>query len=88
MVHLLQIITPDMDMACPSVSDQSEPGPESLFFTDEHKELQTLIQRWRWANRSCTNNAAGARGLTNLGLFKVETLLTSLGINLLSVEAD
>ncbi|KAJ9633471.1 hypothetical protein H2204_007021 [Knufia peltigerae] len=88
MVHLLQITSPDMDLAYPSVSNQAEPRPESLYFIEEHKELQTLIQRWRWANRSCTNNAAGARGLTNLGLFKVETLLSSLGISLLAVESD
>ena len=47
-------------------------------FTDEHMELQALIRRWRWVNRISANGAAGVKGLTNLGVLKVETLLGNL----------
>lgn len=58
------------------------------YFEIEFNELQSLIKRWRWANRMSVNNAAGAKGLTDLGLFKVETLLASLGSLTLSVDSE
>ncbi|KAL2833860.1 fungal-specific transcription factor domain-containing protein [Aspergillus cavernicola] len=63
MVHLLHIIT----------------GPTATGgFEDEYRELQGWIRRWRWVNRISANGAAGAKGLTNLGVLKVETLLGTL----------
>ncbi|KPI43620.1 Transcriptional activator protein DAL81 [Cyphellophora attinorum] len=45
---------------------------------DGLKELKRLIERWRWINRVSANGAAGVKGLTTLGLFKVETILAEL----------
>jgi hypothetical protein len=42
------------------------------------KELKRLIERWRWINRVSANGAAGVKGLTTLGLFKVETILAEM----------
>lgn len=50
----------------------------SCSFDAEIRELEQWIKRWRWANRISANGAAGVKGLTNLGLFKVETLLNNL----------
>lgn len=80
MIHLLYIITP------PRSSQNSEGHHESDDFQPQLVELQTLIKRWRWANRMSANSVAGAKGLTNLALFKVETLLSSLGNNALPVN--
>ncbi|KAL3479625.1 fungal-specific transcription factor domain-containing protein [Aspergillus californicus] len=62
MVHLLHIIT----------------APTATGFTEEYGELQGWIRRWRWVNRISANGAAGVKGLTNLGVLKVETLLGTL----------
>ncbi|KAL3458401.1 fungal-specific transcription factor domain-containing protein [Aspergillus heterothallicus] len=62
MVHLLHIVT----------------SPSAADFSDEYHELQGWIRRWRWVNRISANGAAGVKGLTNLGVLKVETLLGSL----------
>ncbi|PVI00236.1 hypothetical protein DM02DRAFT_708716 [Periconia macrospinosa] len=74
MIHLLHITTPPAN----STND-------NLNFKPQLEELHVLIKRWRWANRVSSNSAAGAKGLTNLGLFKVETLLASLGTDALPV---
>lgn len=50
----------------------------SRSFHAEIRELEQWIKRWRWANRISANGAAGVKGLTNLGLFKVETILNKL----------
>ncbi|KAL4875885.1 fungal-specific transcription factor domain-containing protein [Aspergillus karnatakaensis] len=62
MVHLLHTVT----------------GPGAGSFSHEHLQLQGWIRRWRWVNRISANGAAGVKGLTNLGVLKVETLLGSL----------
>ncbi|KAL5335971.1 fungal-specific transcription factor domain-containing protein [Aspergillus crustosus] len=62
MVHLLHIVT----------------SPTAGIFLDEYAELQGWIRRWRWVNRISANGAAGVKGLTNLGVLKVETLLGTL----------
>ncbi|KAL4784163.1 fungal-specific transcription factor domain-containing protein [Aspergillus varians] len=62
MVHLLYIVT----------------GLTAGSFVDEYTELQGWIRRWRWVNRISANGAAGVKGLTNLGVLKVETLLGPL----------
>ncbi|KAL2835355.1 fungal-specific transcription factor domain-containing protein [Aspergillus pseudoustus] len=62
MVHLLHIVS----------------SPSASGFSDEYDELQGWIRRWRWVNRISANGAAGVKGLTNLGVLKVETLLGSL----------
>lgn len=85
MVHLLQITAPEAETGVLPEEGQSHDNishdDEDLFFSNECKELQEMIERWRWASRISVNNAAGAKGLTNLGLFKVETLLASLESN-------
>jgi hypothetical protein len=62
MVHLLHILT----------------SVNSTDFCDEHHELQDWIRRWRWVVRISANGASGVKGLTNLGVLKMETLLGSL----------
>ncbi|KAL2202070.1 hypothetical protein CC79DRAFT_1314664 [Sarocladium strictum] len=47
-------------------------------FEDEDGEVRGLVRRWRVANRSAANGAAGAKGLANLGLLRVETMLGRL----------
>ena len=68
MVHLLHI-----------VSAWRFETPSGQGFEEEYGELQDYIKRWRWANRMSTSGAAGMKGLTNLGLLRVETLLDNLG---------
>jgi hypothetical protein len=48
-------------------------------FEDEHRRLLEWIRRWRWANRKAVG-ASGMKGLTNLGLLRVETMLGNLGM--------
>lgn len=48
-------------------------------FAQEYRELLVCIRRWRWASRVSVNGAAGAKGLTNLMLLRVETFLGELG---------
>ncbi|CAK7221797.1 hypothetical protein SBRCBS47491_004650 [Sporothrix bragantina] len=48
-------------------------------FEDEYRELLAWIRRWRWASRVSVHGAAGAKGLTNLMLLRVETFLGELG---------
>ncbi len=48
-------------------------------FSAEYRELLTWIRRWRWASRVSVHGAAGAKGLTNLMLLRVETFLGELG---------
>lgn len=55
-----------------------ESSDSNIAFENELKELKRLIERWRWINRVSANGAAGVKGLTNLGLFKVETILAEL----------
>ena len=43
----------------------------------ERLELVRLIRRWRTASRKAAGSASGAKGLAVLGLFKVETMLSS-----------
>ncbi|KAJ9143868.1 Aldolase-type TIM barrel [Pleurostoma richardsiae] len=64
MVHLLHV-----------VSRPGRTGGDG--FSEERAELQGLVKRWRWANRVAANGAAGMKGLTNLGLLRVETLLNN-----------
>lgn len=47
-------------------------------FSGEDAELKALVRRWRVANRTAANGAAGSRGLANLGLLRVETMLGKL----------
>lgn len=82
MVHLLHIISPG------PTGDGNCTKDGEVYFQGEFEELQDLIKRWRWANRISANSAAGAKGLTNLGLFKVETLLASLGSHALPVDSS
>ena len=82
MIHLLHITTPP-----PRNTPNDNTGDQGLLFQPQQEELQVLIKRWRWANRISSNSTAGAKGLTNLGLFKVETLLASLGTNALPVDS-
>lgn len=82
MIHLLHIITPPRDLSI----DQDLIN--TLYFQPQLEELHGLIKRWRWANRVSSNSAAGAKGLTNLGLFKVETMLASLRSDALPVESS
>lgn len=65
MVHLLHITSASSNRA-------------NLSFHDEDSELRALVKRWRIANRVSANGAAGARGLANLGLLRVETMLGKL----------
>lgn len=81
MIHLLHITTP------PRIPFEEDCN-EALYFKSQLEELHVLIKRWRWANRISSNSAAGAKGLTNLGLFKVETLLASLGSDALPIESS
>ncbi|OKL59621.1 hypothetical protein UA08_05443 [Talaromyces atroroseus] len=74
MVHVLHTIAP------PDVTRQAEKIGDKLSsnyitFEEEYEELKTWIRRWRWANRVSANGAAGVKGLTNLGLMRVETLM-------------
>lgn len=63
MVHLLHITS------APTGNDHR------FAFGDENKELRMWIERWRRAARASANGAAGAKGLANLGLLRVETML-------------
>lgn len=60
------------------MEDDSQMHAPTRLFQHELQELKHLIERWRWANRVSANGAAGVKGLTTLGLFKVETMLTEL----------
>ncbi|OKL63407.1 hypothetical protein UA08_01770 [Talaromyces atroroseus] len=77
MVHVLHIIAP------PDAARQAEleaAGISPLWTTtldDDYRDLLVWIRRWRRANRVSANGAAGVKGLTNLGLMKVETQLES-----------
>lgn len=66
-------------MKQPQKPQLSETGcnTSELNFSTEYRELQALIRRWRWANRVSAHGAAGVKGLTNLGLLKVEPLMGS-----------
>jgi hypothetical protein len=46
-------------------------------------ELISLIRRWRKASRKAAGSASGAKSLAVLGLFKVETMLSSSAGNLI-----
>ncbi|KAF4916897.1 hypothetical protein CGCVW01_v009939 [Colletotrichum viniferum] len=72
MVHLLHI-TSASSVVRFSVGDDGDLG-----FDDEDKELRAWIARWRSATRASATGAAGARGLANLGLLRVETMLGRL----------
>jgi hypothetical protein len=48
-------------------------------FSEQYRELLVWIKRWRWASRVSIHSAAGAKGLTNLMLLRVETFLGELG---------
>lgn len=74
MVHVLSTIAP------PDASRRAEMEAAGIStcgieFDDDYQNLQVWIRRWRWANRVSANGAAGVKGLTNLGLMKVETLM-------------
>ncbi|KAH8695471.1 fungal-specific transcription factor domain-containing protein [Talaromyces proteolyticus] len=74
MVHVLHTIAP---LDSPRQDELQAAGipPSWINFEDDYKDLQVWIRRWRWANRVSANGAAGVKGLTNLGLMKVETLM-------------
>lgn len=74
MVHVLHTIAP-LEASRQAELKASEISPSSINFEDEYRDLQVWIRRWRWANRVSANGAAGVKGLTNLGLMKVETLM-------------
>jgi hypothetical protein len=61
-----------------SSSEGARQHEQISLFETELTELQRLIERWRWATRVSANSAAGVKGLTNLALFKVETMLAEL----------
>lgn len=69
MVYLLHIVSPPSD-------GSTDPG--AVTFEQEHLELREWIRRWRYANRSA-NSASGLKGLVNLGLLRVETMLSNVG---------
>jgi hypothetical protein len=77
MVHVLHTISP------PDVTRQAEMegatfSVEYITFEEEYEDLKTWIRRWRWANRVSANGAAGVKGLTNLGLMRVETMMKKI----------
>ncbi|KAH0421405.1 Zn(2)-C6 fungal-type DNA-binding domain [Colletotrichum camelliae] len=72
MVHLLHITSASNAVRF-SVGDDGDLG-----FDDEDKELRAWITRWRSATRASATGAAGAKGLANLGLLRVETMLGRL----------
>lgn len=72
MVHLLHITSASNAVRF-SVGDDGDLG-----FDDEDKELRAWITRWRIATRASATGAAGAKGLANLGLLRVETMLGRL----------
>ncbi|EPE04738.1 fungal specific transcription factor domain protein [Ophiostoma piceae UAMH 11346] len=74
MVYLLRIIT-----VPPLGSGEQSPKVARPGFADEYQELLSWIGRWRWASRVSVHGAAGAKGLTNLMLLRVETFLGELG---------
>lgn len=83
MVDLLLTVSPSADSYQLSLAQQTTEDDGRMYasdgaFENELKELQHLIERWRWINRVSANGAAGVKGLTNLGLFKVETILAEL----------
>ena len=65
MVHLLHLTS-------------ASSGRGDFGFQEEDGELRALVKRWRVAIRVSANGAAGARGLANLGLLRVETMLGRL----------
>jgi hypothetical protein len=72
MVHVLHTIAPQEAVR----QEELEASTSSwINFEDDYRDLQGWIRRWRWANRVSANGAAGVKGLTNLGLMKVETLM-------------
>jgi hypothetical protein len=74
MVHVLSTIAPP-DASRRAEMEISESSTNGTEFEDDYRDLQAWIRRWRWANRVSANGAAGVKGLTNLGLMKVETLM-------------
>ncbi|KAL3303394.1 Aldolase-type TIM barrel [Colletotrichum asianum] len=72
MVHLLHITSASNAVRF-SVGDEGDLG-----FDDEDRELRVWITRWRSATRASATGAAGAKGLANLGLLRVETMLGRL----------
>jgi hypothetical protein len=74
MVHVLSTIAPP-DASRRAEIEISENSTNGTEFEDDYRDLQAWIRRWRWANRVSANGAAGVKGLTNLGLMKVETLM-------------
>lgn len=66
MVHLLHI-----------TSASTETG-DYLAFGDEDRELRVWIGRWRRATRASAVGVAGAKGLANLSLLRVETMLSKI----------
>ena len=76
MVHLLHVTS----SSSPSLGPSSLRGRE-LAFGEEDRELRALVRRWRMAIRVSANGAAGARGLANLGLLRVETMLGRLVVS-------
>jgi hypothetical protein len=90
MVNLLQFLSPKDELAGDSshtttASDRQRTAnaglltsEASIIFQSELDDLTQLVRRWRWVSRVSANGAAGNKGLTNLGLFKVETMLADL----------
>ena len=73
MVHLLHITSAVRAVRRGSMGDVVE-----LVFGNEDTELRGWIARWRSASRASATGAAGAKGLANLGLLRVETMLARL----------
>ncbi|CAK7216543.1 hypothetical protein SCUCBS95973_002841 [Sporothrix curviconia] len=75
-VYLLHVVT----VCRPAVPRTAAKGVHARpGFADECRELLAWIRRWRWASRVSVHGAAGAKGLTNLMLLRVETFLGDLG---------
>lgn len=66
MVHLLHI------------TSASTENDDDFSFGEEDRELRIWIERWRRATRASGSGAAGAKGLANLGLLRVETMLSKI----------
>lgn len=59
-----------------STSGSDGSSMHNLGFENEDRELRDWIKRWRSAIRLSASGAAGAKGLANLGLLRVETMLS------------
>ncbi|KAL6850591.1 hypothetical protein ACO1O0_007715 [Amphichorda felina] len=79
MVHLLHVTSSSSSFG----QGQAQPSLQEreLEFGEEDRELRALVRRWRMAIRVSANGAAGARGLANLGLLRVETMLGRLVVS-------